>query len=44
VDYDADYIVHVNLVGHRGADSKPVTLVISVDGKPYSSSICTRSI
>jgi hypothetical protein len=35
VDYDADYIVHVNLVGHRGADSKPVTLIISVDGKPY---------
>jgi len=35
VEYDADYIVHVNLLGHRGAQSKPVTLVISVDGKPY---------
>jgi hypothetical protein len=35
VDYDADYIVKINLVGHRGNDSKPVTLVISVDGKPY---------
>jgi hypothetical protein len=35
VDYDADYIVHVNLLGHRGNDAKPVTLVISVDGKPY---------
>lgn len=35
VDYDADYIVHVNLLGHRGNNSKPVTLVISVDGKPY---------
>lgn len=35
VDYDADYIVHVNLLGHRGNGSKPVTLVISVDGKPH---------
>jgi Protein of unknown function (DUF1592)/Protein of unknown function (DUF1588)/Protein of unknown function (DUF1587)/Protein of unknown function (DUF1585)/Protein of unknown function (DUF1595) len=35
LDYDADYIVKVNLVGHRGNDSKPVTLLISVDGKPY---------
>ncbi len=34
LDYDADYIVRVNLVGHRGAQDKPVTLVISVDGKP----------
>ena len=34
VEYDADYIVRVNLVGHRGAQDKPVTLVISVDGKP----------
>ena len=38
VDYDADYIVHVNILGHRGKDSKPVTLVISVDGKPYKTS------
>ena len=34
LDYDADYVVHVNLTGHRGAQDKPVTLVISVDGKP----------
>jgi hypothetical protein len=34
VEYDADYIVRVNMVGHRGAQDKPVTLVISVDGKP----------
>jgi Protein of unknown function (DUF1592)/Protein of unknown function (DUF1588)/Protein of unknown function (DUF1587)/Protein of unknown function (DUF1585)/Protein of unknown function (DUF1595) len=35
LDYDADYIVRANLLGHRGAQGKPVTLVISVDGKPY---------
>ena len=35
LDYDADYIIHVNLLGHRGKDGKPVNLVISVDGKPY---------
>jgi hypothetical protein len=35
LDYDADYTIRVNLVGHRGAQAKPVTLVISVDGKPY---------
>ena len=35
VDYDADYIVRANLLGHRGAQGKPVTLVISVDGRPY---------
>ena len=34
VDYDAEYIVRANLVGHRGANDKPVTVVISVDGKP----------
>jgi mono/diheme cytochrome c family protein len=34
VDYDADYVVRVNLTGHRGTQDKPVTLVISVDGKP----------
>ena len=33
LDYDADYIVHANLIGHRGDQDKPVTLVISVDGK-----------
>ena len=35
LDYDADYVFRVNLTGHRGNDSKPVTLVLSVDGKPY---------
>jgi hypothetical protein len=34
VDFDADYIVRVRLIGHRGAKDKPVTLVLSVDGKP----------
>jgi cytochrome c553 len=34
VDFDADYIVRALLVGHRGDNDKPVTLVISVDGKP----------
>jgi hypothetical protein len=34
LDYDADYTVRVNLLGHRGAESKPVTLVLSVDGQP----------
>jgi hypothetical protein len=34
VDYDADYIVRANLLGHRGKEDKPVTLSISVDGKP----------
>ena len=34
VDYDAEYIVKVNLTGHRGDKDKPVTLRISVDGKP----------
>jgi cytochrome c553 len=34
VDYDAEYIVKVNLTGHRGATDKPVLLRISVDGKP----------
>jgi mono/diheme cytochrome c family protein len=34
IEYDADYVVRANLVGHRGNDDKPVNLVISVDGKP----------
>src|SRR5882724_2370174 len=33
VDYDAEYIVRALIVGHRGANDKAVTLVISVDGK-----------
>jgi hypothetical protein len=34
VEYDADYVIRVNLVGHRGAKDKDVALQISVDGKP----------
>lgn len=34
IDYDADYVVRADLTGHRKPDDKPVTLVISVDGKP----------
>jgi hypothetical protein len=34
VDFDADYIVRAQIVGHRGEKDKPVTLVMSVDGKP----------
>ena len=34
VDYDAEYAVKVGVSGHRGATDKPVTLMISVDGKP----------
>ena len=34
LEYDADYVIKVALTGHRGAQDAPVTLVISVDGKP----------
>lgn len=34
VDYDADYDVRALVTGHRGVTGKPVTLQISVDGKP----------
>ena len=34
VDYDAEYIVKVNITGHRGTTDMPVHLRISVDGKP----------
>jgi mono/diheme cytochrome c family protein len=34
IDFDADYVVRAQLVGHRGDKDKPVTLVLSVDGKP----------
>ena len=34
VDYDAEYVVRVNLNGYRSGSTKPVTLQISVDGKP----------
>ena len=31
IGYDAEYIIRVNLIGHRGAQDKPVTLAIAVD-------------
>jgi len=34
VDFDAEYIVKINITGHRGDKDKPVLLRISVDGKP----------
>jgi hypothetical protein len=34
IDYDADYIVRALIVGHRGAQGKPVELTMSIDGKP----------
>jgi mono/diheme cytochrome c family protein len=34
VEYDAEYIFRVILAGHRRAEDKPVTVVLSVDGKP----------
>ena len=33
-EYDADYIVKVGVTGHRGPNDKPVTLQVTVDGKP----------
>ena len=33
LDFDADYIVRANLIGHRGAKDGPVTVAILVDGK-----------
>ena len=34
IEYDAEYVVRADLIGHRGEKDKPVTLVISVDGQP----------
>jgi Protein of unknown function (DUF1592)/Protein of unknown function (DUF1588)/Protein of unknown function (DUF1587)/Protein of unknown function (DUF1585)/Protein of unknown function (DUF1595) len=34
LEYDADYVIKVSLTGHRGPEDPPLTLVISVDGKP----------
>ncbi|HEX6984374.1 MAG TPA: DUF1592 domain-containing protein, partial [Planctomycetaceae bacterium] len=39
VEYDAEYIVRANLIGHRGKDDKPVTVVLSVDGKPVKTEV-----
>ena len=38
VEYDAEYIFRATLSGHRGATDKPVTVVLSVDGKPIQTS------
>jgi hypothetical protein len=38
VEYDAEYIFRATLSGHRGATDKPVTVVLSVDGKPVQTS------
>ncbi|MEO7192089.1 MAG: DUF1592 domain-containing protein [Vicinamibacterales bacterium] len=38
VDYDADYVIKINITGHRGAEDLPVTLAISVDGKTVKTS------
>ena len=39
VDFDADYVFRAILAGHRGPNGKPVTLVLSVDGKPLKTSV-----
>jgi hypothetical protein len=39
VEYDAEYMVRVNILGHRGKDDKPVTVQISVDGKPVKTEV-----
>jgi Protein of unknown function (DUF1592)/Protein of unknown function (DUF1588)/Protein of unknown function (DUF1587)/Protein of unknown function (DUF1585)/Protein of unknown function (DUF1595) len=33
IEYDADYIVRADLIGHRGEKDAPVNLVISADGR-----------
>jgi hypothetical protein len=38
VEYNAEYIFRATLSGHRGATDKPVTVVLSVDGKPVQTS------
>lgn len=39
LEYDAEYLIRVNVTGHRGADDAPVTLVISVDGEPVKTDV-----
>src|SRR5579864_5476526 len=34
IEYDAEYVVRADLIGHRGEKDKAVTLLISADGKP----------
>ena len=34
VSYDAEYVVRVSITGNRKPEDQPVTLVISVDGRP----------
>ena len=36
LEYDADYVIRVSIAGHRGPQDPPVTLVISVDGRPVT--------
>jgi len=37
LDYDAEYNIKISITGNRGDKDPPVTLVISVDGKPVKS-------
>ncbi len=39
VEWDAEYIVRALITGHRGPEGKPVTLVITVDGKPLKTAV-----
>jgi hypothetical protein len=34
LEYDAEYVIRASITGRRGDEDPPVTLVISVDGKP----------
>ncbi len=34
VEFDADYVLRVRLVGHRGDNDPPVTVRLSIDGTP----------
>ena len=39
VEHDAEYIVRAMLLGHRGAEGKPIAITISVDGKPVKTAL-----
>jgi hypothetical protein len=34
IEYDAEYVVRADIIGHRGEKDKAVSLAISVDGRP----------
>src|SRR5262245_21508044 len=34
LEYDADYVIRVDVAGHRGDTDPPVTMAVSVDGTP----------